>query len=203
MPSSKYREGYVLQLSIKPLVFRHLPKAVVLLFVALLFACGSSATSTPASSSSTTSPTAVPQATSAPPTSAPAQPTAVPTAAVQATKAPPAAVKPTGTINYGVVETGVFQGHPRFISPPGYQYVSLTAGESLVTIMEDFSPAPFLAAEWSISADFLVWTWKIRPGSRPAGRSRRTTSSSSPASRRYTASFTPARARGSSGTSGI
>ena len=147
----------MLQQSIKPLVFRHLPKAVVLLFVALLFACGSSATSTPASSGSTTSPTAVPQA-----TSAPAQPTAVPSVAVQATKAPPAAVNPTGTINYGVVETGVFQGHPRFISPPGYQYVSLTAGESLVTIMEDFSPAPFLAAEWSISDDFLVWTWKIR-----------------------------------------
>ncbi|MCI0904441.1 MAG: hypothetical protein J4N75_13165, partial [Chloroflexi bacterium] len=97
-------------------LIRHLPKAIVLLFVALLFACGSSATATPASSGST-SPTAVPpQATSAPSTGGAAAPTAVPTAAVQATKAPPAKVKPTGTINYGVPETGIFDGHPRKIS---------------------------------------------------------------------------------------
>ncbi|MCH9017240.1 MAG: hypothetical protein IIB89_05700 [Chloroflexi bacterium] len=152
-----------------PWLIRHLPKAIVLLFVALLFACGSSATATPASSSGTVAPTAVPPAptSSARPTSQPSAiggvtPTPVPTAAVQATRAAPAAVKPTGTINYGVKETGIFEAHPRFISSPRYQYVAVTAGESMVTINPDLSPGPYLAVEWSISDDFLVWTWKIR-----------------------------------------
>ena len=146
-------------------LIRHLPKAIVLLFVALLFACGSSATATPASSSSSsTPPTAVPLPTS---TSQPSAiggvtPTPIPTAAVQATKAAPAKVKSTGTINYGVKETGIFEAHPRFISSPRYQYVAVTAGESMVTINPDLSPGPFLAVEWSISDDFLVWTWRIR-----------------------------------------
>ena len=69
------------QAAFKALVSRHLTKGVVLLFVALLFACGSSATATPApstggdtpaattapaSGSSASSPTAVPKATEAP-----------------------------------------------------------------------------------------------------------------------------------------
>ena len=32
----------------------------------------------------------------------------------------------------------------------------------MVTINLDLSPGPYLATEWSISDDFLVWTWKIR-----------------------------------------
>ncbi|MQF92142.1 MAG: ABC transporter substrate-binding protein, partial [SAR202 cluster bacterium] len=88
--------------------------------------------------------------------------TPVPTAAVMATKAAPAKVKATGTINYGVKETGIFEGHPRFISSPRYQYMATTAGESMVTIQPDFSPAPSLAIEWSIADDFVTWTWKIR-----------------------------------------
>ncbi|MCI0901444.1 MAG: hypothetical protein J4N70_11005 [Chloroflexi bacterium] len=147
---------------IRALVSRHLPKAIVLLFVALLFACGSSATATPVSSGST-SPTAVPpQATSAPSTGGAAAPTAVPTAAVQATKAPPAKVKPTGTINYGVPETGIFDGHPRKISSPRVQYAAVTFGESMFAIKRDLTPGPLLATEWSISDDFLVWTIKVR-----------------------------------------
>ncbi|MCI0811930.1 MAG: hypothetical protein J4O10_10310, partial [Chloroflexi bacterium] len=143
-------------------LIRHLPKAIVLLFVALLFACGSSATATPVSSGST-SPTAVPpQATSAPSTGGAAAPTAVPTAAVQATKAPPAKVKPTGTINYGVPETGIFDGHPRKISSPRVQYAAVTFGESMFAIKRDLTPGPLLATEWSISDDFLVWTIKVR-----------------------------------------
>ncbi|MCH7712745.1 MAG: ABC transporter substrate-binding protein [Chloroflexi bacterium] len=92
--------------------------------------------------------------------------TSVPAAGVAATVAPteaPAAMAgPSGTINYGVVETGIFEGHPRFISSPRYQYVAVTAGEAMVTINPDLTPGPFLATEWSISPDFLTWTWKIR-----------------------------------------
>ena len=134
-------------------VIRHLPKAVVLLFVALLFACGSSATATPRPSSPA-APTARPQATTA---AAAAAPTAVP----QATAAP-AMLAPAGTINYGVKETGIFEAHPRFISSPRYQYVAVTMGESMVTINPDLSPGEFLATSWDISDDFLTWTWTIR-----------------------------------------
>ena len=86
----------------------------------------------------------------------------MPTAAVQATKAPPAKVKPTGTINYGVPETGIFDGHPRFISSPRIQYGAVTFGESLWGMKQDLSPGPMLATEWSISEDFLTWTSKVR-----------------------------------------
>ena len=132
------------QSAIRPLISRHLPKAIVLLFVALLFACGSSATATPASSGTT-----------------PAA-TAVPTAMAQATEAPPAEVKPTGTINYGVPETGIFQGHPRELSSPRVQYSAVTYGESMFAIQPDLTPGPLLATEWSISDDFLTWTIKVR-----------------------------------------
>ena len=80
----------------------------------------------------------------------------------QPTEAPAAMAGPTGTINYGVVETGIFEGHPRFISSPRYQYMAVTAGEAMVTINPDLTPGSFLATEWSISPDFLTWTWKIR-----------------------------------------
>ena len=158
----------------KLLAIKNFPKAIVLLFVALLFACGSSATAVP-------EPTSAPAAKAKAPVAAPtAQPqakakeeagkkdrgvptvTPVPTAAVMATKAAPAKVKATGTINYGTKETGIFEGHPRFISSPRYQYMAVTAGESMVTIQPDFSPAPSLAIEWSIADDFVTWTWKIR-----------------------------------------
>ena len=164
----------MLQSVFRLLVIRNFPKAIVLLFVALLFACGSSATSVPAAPASAPAakapaakaPTAQPQAKAKEeagkkdrgvPTVTP-----VPTAAVMATKAAPAKVKSTGTINYGVKETGIFEGHPRFISSPRYQYMAVTAGESMVTIQPDFSPAPSLAIEWSIADDYLTWTWKIR-----------------------------------------
>ena len=128
---------------------KYLPTAIVLLFVSLLFACGSSATATPASGSNT-SPTA---------TSAAAAPTAMP----QATDSP-AMVKPAGTLNHGVPETGIFQGHPSEVSSPRVQYMSSSIGEGLVTIGEDLLPNPMIATSWDVSEDFLTWTWKIRSG---------------------------------------
>jgi len=159
----------------KLLAIKNVPKVIVLLLVVLLFACGSSATSEPAPA--VKAPAAKAPAAKAPAAKAPAAKakeeagkkdrgvptvTPVPTAAVMATKAAPAKVKATGTINYGVKETGIFEAHPRFISSPRYQYVATTSGESMVTIQPDFSPAPSLAIEWSIADDFVTWTWKIR-----------------------------------------
>ena len=149
------------------MVYSNLTKAIVLLFVALLFACGSSATATPQSDGESTSSTSASKATAIPATSAPstggsAAPTAIPTPAVQATKAPPAAMKPTGVINYGVPETGIFQGHPRELSSPRVQYAAVSYGESMWAIQPDLSAGPLLATEWSISDDFLTWTISIR-----------------------------------------
>lgn len=86
----------------------------------------------------------------------------VPTAYVQSARPPRGDSKPAGTINYGVVETGIFDGHPRLLFSPRIQYVAATLGESLVTMNNDGSASPSLASEWTISADGRAWTWKIR-----------------------------------------
>ncbi|MDE0824869.1 MAG: hypothetical protein OSB07_13005 [Dehalococcoidia bacterium] len=136
---------------------------MVLLFVALLFACGSLATSTPSSSGSTTdSPTAAPQPTTG--SSSSGGTTARPTALPEATRVPVTEVKPVGTLNHGVAETGIFQGHPSEASSPRVQYMSSSIGEGLVTIGEDILPNPMIALSWDISDGFLAWTWKLRPG---------------------------------------
>ena len=138
------------QSAVKALVSRHLPKAVVLLFVALLFACGSSATATPAASSGGDTPTA---------TSAPSA-TAVP----QATETAPAMVAPAGTINMGQKETGIFEAHPSKSSSPRIQFTSSSVAEGLITTAPDLSASPMLAKSWEISDDFLTWTWKFQEG---------------------------------------
>ena len=143
-------------------ISRNIPRAIVLLFVALLFACGSSATSTPVAPSA--APAAAPEkATQAPAkvgkaTAVPGRPTPLP----KATEAPAAQAKPSGTLNHGVPETGIFQGHPTEVSSPRIQYMSSSVGEGLVTIGRDLMPNPMIATSWEVSDDFLEWTWKIR-----------------------------------------
>ena len=144
---------------------KHLPRAIVLIFVALLFACGSSATSTPAASTggSSTAPTAAAQQPTPVPTTgsvAASRPTPLP----EATRAPVTEVKPAGTLNHGVSETGIFQGHPSEASSPRIQYMSSSVGEGLVTIGQDLLPNPMIATSWEVSDDFLTWTWKIQEG---------------------------------------
>jgi peptide/nickel transport system substrate-binding protein len=142
------------QTAVKALVSRHLTKAVVLLFVALLFACGSSATATPASTGGGDTPSA---------TSGPS-PTAAPTAVPQATDAAPAMVGPAGTIHMGQKETGIFEAHPSMSSSPRIQFTSSSVAEGLITTAPDLSASPMLAKSWEISDDFLTWTWKFQEG---------------------------------------
>ena len=143
-------------------ISRNIPRAIVLLFVALLFACGSSATSTPVAPSA--APTTAPEKAAQAPakvgkaTAVPGRPTPLP----KATEAPAAQAKPSGTLNHGVPETGIFQGHPTEVSSPRIQYMSSSVGEGLVTIGRDLMPNPMIATSWEVSDDFLEWTWKIR-----------------------------------------
>lgn len=146
-----------------------LPKSKIIIWVPLIlilvlaFACGSAA-----------EPTAAPQAASdaasdaapkAAPDAAPkAAPDAAPKAKAKPTEAPAMAKESVGTINYGIKESGIFEGHPRFISSPRVQYSAVTFGESMVAIQRDLSPGPMLATSWSISDDYVTWTWKLRKG---------------------------------------
>jgi ABC-type transport system substrate-binding protein len=172
----KSGEGALPMSRSSPWLIRHLPKAIVLLFVALLFACGSSATAAPEAITGTspTSPTAMPAATSVPSTGGGPAPTAVPsssggssalsTAMPQATQEPAGRAAPAGTLNYGTRETGIFQGHPSEASSPRIQFLSLSIGEGLIRVADDLGGAPQLAEAWEISDDFLTWTWHIQPG---------------------------------------
>ena len=153
------------------LSLRDLPKAIVLLFVVLLFACGSSATETPASNSGSTSAsqaTAVPStggsATAVPLTGGSA--TAIPKVTVQATQAPPARMEPSGTLNIGQKELGPYQGHPKLAGNPQILLHQGISAENLAAHSPRSASEflPMLAESWSISADNLTWTFKIQKG---------------------------------------
>ena len=148
--------------------------------LALVVACGEAATEPAPTATSAPQATAEPQPTAMPDATAPPDATEPPaqqqptTPAQQPTVAPtstpmpaPTRVvetthKPEGVMNYGVAETGNFEGHPRFMSSPRVQYSATSFGESLVTIQDDLSPGPLLAASWEISSDSRVWTFHIR-----------------------------------------
>jgi peptide/nickel transport system substrate-binding protein len=81
------------------------------------------------------------------------------------TPAPSNGTTPAGTINVGQKETGIFDGHPRLAVNPGL-FVSQTApvGEGLMHPDVNAQIQPWLAESWSISDDFLTWTFKLREG---------------------------------------
>ena len=136
---------------------RHWPQVLVLMVAALLVACGSSATATPTSTSAET--TATETVATDVPTSGDA-----PTSKVEATEVPPAHVEGAGTINMGQKETGIFEAHPSMSSSPRIQFTSSSVGEGLIATQEDFSAGPMLAESWSVSDDFLTWTWNFQEG---------------------------------------
>ncbi len=64
----------------------------------------------------------------------------------------------------GQKETGIFEAHPSKSSSPRIQFTSSSVAEGLITTAPDFSAAPMLAKSWSVSDDFLTWTWKFQEG---------------------------------------
>ena len=114
---------------------------LMIMALALVVACGEAATEEP---------TTIPTATAVP------QP--------EATEVPETSMAdgPEGVLNYAVKETGVFEGHPRFMSSPRVQYSAVSFGESMVAIQDDLSPGPLLASEWDISDNGQIWTFTVR-----------------------------------------
>ena len=74
-------------------------------------------------------------------------------------------VKPVGSINVGLKEMGPFFVHPEVMKNPQI-FVQSTApiGEGLLWQDLDRQSQPLLADSWSISEDFLTWTWKLHKG---------------------------------------
>ncbi len=149
---------------------------LLLMALALIVACGSSATEEPDTDSGTSAAapvaTPVPQAEATEPPEEEVEEEEAPTTAAAAPQptstprpAPTTAVQthvPEGVLNYSVKETGVFEGHPRFMSSPRVQYSAVSFGESLVAIQDDLSPGPLLASEWEISPDGQLWSFTVR-----------------------------------------
>ena len=92
-------------------------------------------------------------------------PTAAPTAVPEAMAAPPDGMKPEGTINVGLKEMGPFLVQPTVMQNPQI-FVSSTAPIVEALLFQDVNRKmqPMLAESWSISDDFLTWTFKLRRG---------------------------------------
>ena len=151
---------------------------LLVMALALVVACGEAATEEPTAAPVATS---VPATTAAPQAAAteepameqededeqpaPTQQAAAPQPTSTPRPAPTTAVQthvPEGVMNYAVKETGVFEGHPRFMSSPRVQYSAVSFGESMVAIQPDLSPGPLLASEWDISDNGQIWTFTVR-----------------------------------------
>ena len=125
------------------------------LALAFILACGSAAPAEPA-------PEQPAPAQPDTPKEAPAAPTAVP----QSTTVPPAAmVQPEGAINVGLKEMGPFFLHPSTLGNPQI-FVHSTApiGEGLLMQDLERNVLSMLADTWSLSDDFLTWTFKLHEG---------------------------------------
>ncbi len=150
-----------------------LPKSKGIIWAPLVFilvvavACGGAASPTVAPQAAPTvvsqdSPTAVPEGA---PTAMPeGAPTAVPEAMPQPTEAPATAMTPEGTLNIGQSSLGTFIFHPSIAGNPAIFVVSTTMGEGLVHFNKDRQAEGMLAESWSISDDFLTWTFNIQEG---------------------------------------
>ena len=129
------------------------------LLLAVILACGSSATATPVSAPPTAEPTALPSTGS---TSS----TATPVLTAAPTEAPAVMAKPAGTINVGQKELGPYFGSPKLAGNPQI-FLNNAAPITETLGVYDFDSnkvSPMLAEGWDISPNGQVWTYRIRKG---------------------------------------
>ena len=151
-------------------------KTIVLLSLslslALVVACGTSeeptaeSTTATAASAATTPPSQPTQAAPAQTTQAAPAATAVPTAKPAPTAAPPASDSkgPHGILNTGFKEVNPFAAHPKLSSTIQAQFVGSGIGETPVSLDVNDVYQAELFSEWSVAADGLTWTFKVRKG---------------------------------------
>ena len=148
--------------------------AIALLFLtlAILVACGSSAPPTaapePAAPQQMASQQEAPKESQSMESATKAPPGGAPTAMPAPTMAPAGAMmmsEPSGAINAGIKETGPFFLHPSTLGNPQI-FVQGTApiGEGLLQVGLDREVKGLLAESWSVSDDFLTWTFKLNKG---------------------------------------
>ena len=85
-----------------------------------------------------------------------------PTPSPANTPSPSVTTRSYGTINMGLKDIGIFEGHPSLTSAPRIQPISSSIGEGLITIGYDISADSMLAKSWSVSEDFSTWTWNFQ-----------------------------------------
>ena len=92
-------------------------------------------------------------------------PKAAPTAAPEAMKEPAEVMKPEGTLNVGLKEMGPFFVHPEVMTNPQiFVHGTAPIGEGLLRQDKDGNHIGNLAESWSISEDFLTWTFNLKKG---------------------------------------
>jgi peptide/nickel transport system substrate-binding protein len=142
-----------------------------LMALALIVACGTSAPA-PAAVDTAPAPAVKDAAPAAAPTPKPkllakadTSPKAAPTAVPKAAQPPVEVVKSEGTLNVGLKEMGPFFVHPEVMTNPQI-FVQGTApiGEGLLRADVKGNHLGNLAESWSISDDFLTWTFNLKKG---------------------------------------
>ena len=130
--------------------------AALTLGASLLAACSPAAPAAP---------TAAPAAAGAAASTAAPKPTSVPAAAAAPTSAPaaaPAAAKPGDTIVLAGESLGDNYDPSVSFQGWGHSWINTQTTETLVDSRTG-KIAPWLATEWSVSPDGLIWTFKLRP----------------------------------------
>jgi ABC-type transport system substrate-binding protein len=142
---------------------RNIGLYVLALTLVFLVACGAAAPAAPVAP-----PPAAEQQVDTP--AQPAQPApqqpAAPVAQPTPTPIVPQATVPSGTLNVGEKELGRFSGLPKNGTNPALFVISTVLTEGLVTQWEPVASKvhPMLAESWSVSDDYLVWTFNLRKG---------------------------------------
>ena len=125
------------------------------LALAVIVACGSSAPAPEEPAASSSDGTA--------PSQGQVAPTAMPAGAEVTSQT--MTIQPVGKLTMGQEEINVFSGHPALsVNPQLFVISTAPVVEGLMVWNSNLEAEPLLAESWSISDDFVTWTFNIRKG---------------------------------------